>query len=156
MIEEKELFETITWALNKITPIEQRFYSTGLYYLINDYLLIQKIALLGLSQNYVMQLKRQGFFLLTQQEEPTFEVDERRITEKIVWGIRELETLQKQFDAKGVSKLVEDFLAPQQNELMLLLQQSPPQVKAQLLKAQQQHKNGKSIEKENSRGAIQR
>ena len=79
MTEEKELFEIITWALNEITPIEERLYSTGLYHLINDYLLIQKIALLGLSQNYVMQLKRQGFFLLMQQEEPTFEVDERRI-----------------------------------------------------------------------------
>ncbi|MFW9915976.1 MAG: hypothetical protein ACFFGZ_10250 [Candidatus Thorarchaeota archaeon] len=134
------LTDEIQWALQKLIPIEQRLFSAGVFDLIEDLLVEQKIALFLLARNEPSQVKRQLLSLLAQgQEEPQVERTERDLTEVLVWALRELTLIVNRLSATGVLALVDDWLADFEMQLVLLLQKEPRQVRKPL----QQKKRGK-------------
>lgn len=130
---EEEFTNVIIWALQKLIPIEQRLYSTGIFDLVKDSLQAQKIELLWLLKAHPQQVRPIWFLL----KEPDQRVSLEDLTDVLVWAFRELRPIEERLYSIGIFDYADDFLADQEMALLQLLRKPPDQVRRELLVIQQ-------------------
>ncbi|MFQ5980100.1 MAG: hypothetical protein ACE5OZ_18355 [Candidatus Heimdallarchaeota archaeon] len=131
---ERDFTDVVLWGLQELTRIDQRLYSTGVFYLTTDLLQAQKIELLQLLMDHPHHV-RQVWRLQTEHEKQVWLDD---LTDVLVWAIRELTLVFHRLYSAGIFEWADDFLIDQQMALLQLLEKPPDQLRSELLLIQQQ------------------
>ncbi|MFQ5980432.1 MAG: hypothetical protein ACE5OZ_20030 [Candidatus Heimdallarchaeota archaeon] len=129
----KDLVDVVFWALRKLIPIEQRLYASGVFDLIENVLIEQKIHLVWFFQTRSSQVNRQLLVLAAQG----LEASPRRtnhpdLTEVLVWAIRKIVAIENRLYSTGVFSYVDNWLTDQEAQLMSLLRKHPKHIKREL------------------------
>lgn len=144
----KDLTDVVFWAMRKLIPVEQRLYATGVFDLIENFLIEQKIQLLWFVPTRSSQVKRQLLILAGQGlKEPSTRTNEPDLTEVLVWALRKITPIENRLYATGVFEHVDNWLPDQETQLMNLLCQHPKHVKRELaIRQQGQTSTNKSVQ----------
>ncbi|MFQ5981399.1 MAG: hypothetical protein ACE5OZ_24925 [Candidatus Heimdallarchaeota archaeon] len=133
----KNFKDVVLWALEKLTLIDQRLCSAGVFNLTKDSLQAQKIELLQLLMDHPQQV-RQVWALQTKSDKQVWLDD---LTEVLVWALRELTLVFHRLYSAGIFSWADDFLMDQEMALFQLLQQPPEQLRRELSIIQQQQES---------------
>ncbi|MFQ5980506.1 MAG: hypothetical protein ACE5OZ_20400 [Candidatus Heimdallarchaeota archaeon] len=136
---EKDFVSVVLWALQELIRIEQRLYSTGVFYLTMDLLQAQKIELLRLLMDHPRYVRQ----VWSLQTEPDKQVWQDDLTKVLVWALREISHVFNRLYSADVFAWADDFLMDQEMALFQLLRKPPEKLRRELLLRQQQENTKK-------------